>query len=66
MREDYIKELFNYKNKFVKKVEGKTTSADKQDAYQKLVEIISRFIAKTVRLEKNKHMRERLYYQRAN
>jgi len=40
VREEYIKELFNYKNKFVKKVEGKTTSQDKQDAYQKLVEII--------------------------
>jgi hypothetical protein len=29
VREEYIKELFNYKNKFVKKVEGKTTAADK-------------------------------------
>ena len=62
VREDYILELFKFKNKFIKQSTG--NSDDKKNAYKKLVMIIKKFIEKMTRLEKNKYMRERIFYQR--
>lgn len=38
----------------------------KEQAYKDLLELVKRFIEKVVRMEKNKYMRERVYYQRNN
>lgn len=60
-REEYIKELFLYKNKFAKNVvKGEQ---EKEKAYEKLIELIHKYIEKTVRLEKSKYMRERIFYK---
>lgn len=65
VREQYILELFKQKNKFERKTKsGK--EEEKEEAYNDLIKIMQRFIEKTTRLEKNKHMRERIYYQRTN
>ena len=62
VREEYIKALFNQKNKFAKKsAQGEDNKAA---AYEELVNLIKVYIEKTVRLEKNKYMRERIFYHR--
>lgn len=62
VREEYIKALFNQKNRFAKKIaQGEET---KKEAYEDLIKLIKVFIEKTTRLEKNKYMRERIFYQR--
>ena len=38
---------------------------EKEAAYKILIEFLKRYIEKFVRLEKNKYMRERVYYQRS-
>jgi len=64
LREEYIKELFHFKNKFAKETEGNKANAEtKNMAYLKLVEMVKDYISKMVRLEKNKYMRERIFYQ---
>jgi len=59
-RENYILELFKYKNEF-SRCQNKGED-ERQSAYKRLVEIIKRFIERMTRLEKNKYMRERIYY----
>jgi len=39
---------------------------EKSKAYEDLMTLVKRFIEKVVRMEKNKYMRERVYYQRNN
>ena len=63
-REQYILELFKYKNEFTRG-QGKG-DAEKEKAYERLVQIIKKFIEKMTRMEKNKYMRERIFYQRSN
>ena len=59
-RENYILDLFKYKNEFSRM---QTKGPDeKEKAYERLIQIIKRFIEKMTRLEKNKYMRERIYY----
>ena len=61
LREEYIRELFLYKNKFAKKiVKG---DEEKRQAYEKLIDLIKKYIEKTVRLDKSKYMRERIFYK---
>lgn len=60
VREQYIKELFGQRNKF-----SKRTTENEPEVYEQLITIIKRYIEKMVRLEKNKYMRERIYYQNA-
>jgi len=64
VREEYIKALFNQKNKFAKKTGQGAGEDQKAAAYEELIKLIKVFIEKTVRLEKNKYMRERIFYQR--
>ena len=64
VREDYIQELFQFKNKFAKKTGEGASEAEKDEAFKKLITIIKSYIDKTKRLEKNKYMRERIFYQR--
>lgn len=63
IRDDYILQLFNFKSKFEKK---KDDENERDKAYDDLIAIIKQFIEKSVRLERNKYMRERIYYQRTN
>ena len=65
VREDYIKELFKFKNKFSRRTTD-TTQDEKDKAYKDLIFLIKKYIEKMVRLEKNKYMRERIYYQSVN
>ena len=65
VRGKYILELFQFKNKFARR----TTAAqieEKDQAYKDLINIIKKYIEKMVRLEKNKYMRESIYFQRNN
>ena len=62
VREEYIMELFKVKNKFSKGTQDGRTGEDRREAYKKLVVIIKEYIIKMTRLEKNKYMRERIYY----
>ena len=63
VREEYVKELFNFKNKFSRRTTD-TPQDEKDKAYKDLIFLIKKFIEKMVRLEKNKYMRERIYYQK--
>ena len=63
VREEYVKELFNFKNKFSRRTTD-TAQDEKDQAYKDLIFLIKKFIEKKVRLEKNKYMRERIYYQK--
>jgi len=64
LRSQYVNELFQIKNKFAKlTAEGKKED-EKKEAYDKLLAIVKSYISKTVRLEKNKYMRERIFFQR--
>lgn len=63
VREEYIKELFNFKSKFSRRTTD-TTQDEKDKAYKDLIFLIKKYIEKMVRLEKNKYMRERIYYQK--
>jgi len=57
--------LFTIKNKFERNInDGDQDKKDK--AYQMLLELVKKYIEKVVRMEKNKYMRERVYYQRNN
>lgn len=70
VRGKYIAELFQFKNKFARRTSAVGSSeqekAEKEQAYKDLVIIIKKYIEKMVRLEKNKYMRERIYFQRNN
>ena len=61
VREEYILELFKFKNKFTKRTSD-SSGEEKDQAYKDLITIIKKYIEKMVRLEKNKYMRERIYY----
>jgi len=65
VRQDYIGELFTMKNKFERRIHS-TDADQKKNAYVELLELVKKYIEKMVRLEKNKYMRERVYYQRNN
>ena len=65
VRQEYIGELFQIKNKFERKITSGIPE-QKEEAYKDLLELVKRFIEKVVRMEKNKYMRERVYYQRNN
>lgn len=65
VRQEYITELFQIKNKFERKVKSDDKD-QKEQAYKDLLELVKRYIEKVVRMEKNKYMRERVYYQRNN
>ena len=61
MKENYIGELFKFKNKFTKQCnQGED---DKKKAFEKLVSIINEFIDTLTKLEKSKYMRERIFYR---
>lgn len=64
LREEFINEVFEIKDDFV---EGSTSEDQdiKDEAYQTLIDMLKKYIEKFVRLEKNKYMRERVYYQRS-
>ena len=64
LREEFVGEMFEVKEEFQK---GAYSSDDdeKEEAYKILIEFLKKFIEKFVRLEKNKYMRERVYYQRS-
>ena len=70
VRGKYISELFQFKNKFTRRTTGVGSSdeanTEKEKAYKELIIIIKKYIEKMVRLEKNKYMRERIFYQRNN
>lgn len=57
--------MFNIKNKFERKINSNDEDIKKQ-AYIDLLELVKKYIEKVVRMEKNKYMRERVYYQRNN
>lgn len=59
VREEYINELFRIKSKFTRNA---AIEAKKGEAYKDLIELINKYIDKTVRLSKNKYMRERIFY----
>lgn len=65
LRQEYINELFNIKNKFERKINSKNEDM-KKEAYLGLLELVKKYVEKMVRMEKNKYMRERVYYQRNN
>ena len=65
LRQEYINELFNIKNKFERKIHSDDEDT-KNKAYEDLLALVKRYIEKMVRMEKNKYMRERVYYQRNN
>lgn len=65
LRQEYIGELFQIKNKFERAINSGDDDK-KEKAYKDLLELVKRNIEKVVRLEKNKYMRERVYYQRNN
>ena len=65
VRQEYIGELFNIKNKFERKINSNDEDT-KKGAYIDLLELVKKYIEKVVRMEKNKYMRERVYYQRNN
>ena len=64
VREEYILELFKFKNKFARRTES--SGDEKDQAYKDLISIIKKYIEKMVRMEKNKYMRERIYYRSSN
>jgi CHAT domain-containing protein len=66
LREEYIVEVFKIKNKFAKNSTGDNGQEKKDEVYNSLITIIQSFIDKMTRMEKNKYMRERLFYQREN
>lgn len=59
IRDMYILELFKFKDQFQKKM---YVESERENAYMHLIHIIQQFIEKTVRLERNKYMRERIFY----
>ena len=63
-RQDYIAELFKIRNKFNRSTKDGQKPDVRQDAYKVLIQIIKRYIEKMTRLEKNKYMRERIFFQR--
>ena len=66
MRERYINEIFKMKNKFQKNTVKGTSNEKIAEEYKKLVMTIHTYIEKMTRMEKNKYMRERLFYHREN
>jgi hypothetical protein len=66
LRQEYITELFKIKGKFSKKTKDGQPIDTRQEGYKDLVQIIKKYIEKMTRLEKNKYMRERIFYQREN
>ena len=65
LRQEYINELFNIKNKFERNIRSGDPDK-KKEAYTGLRELVTKYIERMVRMEKNKYMRERVYYQRNN
>ena len=65
VREEYILNLFKFKNKFIRRT-TESGPDEKDQAYKDLISIIKKFIEKMVRLQKNKYMRERIYYKSSN
>lgn len=65
LRQEYIGELFQIKNKFERAINSGDEDK-KEKAYKDLLDLVKRNIEKVVRMEKNKYMRERVYYQRNN
>lgn len=65
LREEYVLELFKIKNKFEKN-KASAKSEVKEQAFNDLLKIINEYIEKMTRMEKNKYMRERIFYQRNN
>jgi hypothetical protein len=66
LREEYIVEIFKIKNKFQKNAGGENGKEKKDEAFRALITVIKTYIEKMTRMEKNKYMRERLFYQREN
>ena len=61
MKEEYIGELFKFKNKFGKMCNQ--NDDQKSEAYKKLISTIKIYIEKLTKLEKSKYMRERIFYR---
>lgn len=66
LREQYINEIFKIKNKFQKNTAEGVSGDKREEEYKRLILIIKTYIEKMTRMEKNKYMRERLFYQREN
>jgi hypothetical protein len=66
MREEYIVEIFKMKNKFQRNSTGDQGQEKKEDAYKALITTIKKYVERMTRMQKNKYMRERLFYQREN
>jgi hypothetical protein len=60
LRESYVSELFKYKSQF----DRLRATGENDQAFIDLIKKIKTYIEKMTRLEKNKYMRERIYYQR--
>lgn len=65
MREEFVNALFDIKDEF-KEAAASEDQDVKDEAYSNLIAMLKKYIAKMTRLEKNKYMRERVYYQRTN
>ena len=66
LREEFIIVVFKQKNKFQKNSTGDHGQEKKDEAYKNLITAIKTYIEKMTRMEKNKYMRERLFFQREN
>ena len=61
---EFVNAMFEIKDEFQDGAESEDKDT-KDEAYKTLVEFVKKYIEKFVRLDKNKYMRERIYYQRS-
>lgn len=61
LREEFVAEMFEVKEEFQKGAYSQDDD-EKEEAYKILIEFLKKFIERFVRLDKNKFMRERVYY----
>lgn len=64
LREEFVNEMFDVQEEFDEGVNGDDEDA-KEEAYKLLMDFLKKYIEKFTRLEKNKYMRERVFYQRS-
>ena len=61
-RSTFVNEMFNQKNKLLKKTKPEIDQEIQEEAWKVMVDIVIKHIAIAVRLHKNKYMRDRLMY----
>lgn len=64
LREEFINELFEVQEEFDEGA-GSDDQDAKDEAYKMLMAFLRKYIDKFLRLEKNKYMRERVFYQKS-